>query len=46
MGSRKQLGKNIRIARNKLGLHRTSAYKAGVHTNYYARAERAKKHCL
>ena len=44
MVSQKQLGKNIRIARNKIGLtQKQVAYKAGVHTNYYARVERSEE---
>ena len=44
MGSQKQFGKNIRIARNKTKLTQQQiADKAGVHVNYYARIERGEE---
>ena len=44
MRSQIKFGKNIRIARNKIGLtQKQVAYKAGIHTNYYARAERGEE---
>ena len=44
MRSQKQLGKNIRIARNKIGLtQKQVADKAKMHVNYYARIERGEE---
>jgi len=44
MGSQKQFGKNIRTARNKVGLtQKQVANKARVHVNYYARIERGEE---
>ncbi|MFH1958729.1 MAG: helix-turn-helix transcriptional regulator [Patescibacteria group bacterium] len=41
MGSQKQFGKNIKIARSKIGLtQKQIAKKAKISTNYYARVER------
>lgn len=41
MGSKDQIGKNIKKARNKSGLTQADvATKAGIHVNYYARIER------
>jgi len=44
MGSQKTFGKNIRIARNKIGLtQKQVAGKARMHVNYYARIERGEE---
>ena len=44
MGSQKTFGKNIRIARNKIGLtQKQVADKARMHVNYYARIERGEE---
>ncbi len=44
MGSQKTFGKNIRIARSKIGLTQQKvADKAKMHVNYYARIERGEE---
>ncbi len=44
MGSQKQLGKNIKKAREQSGLTQEQvADKAGIHTNYFARLERGEQ---
>jgi len=44
MGSQIKFGRNIRIARNKIGLtQKQVASKARVHVNYYARIERGEE---
>ncbi len=44
MGSQDQLGKNIKKAREKLGLTQEQvADKAGIHVNYFARVERGEQ---
>lgn len=44
MGSQDQLGKNIKKAREKLGLTQAQvAEKAGIHVNYFARVERGEE---
>lgn len=44
MAPQKQLGKNIKVARNKSGLTQQQvADKAKIHVNYYARAERGEE---
>ena len=44
MGSQIKFGKNIRIARNKIGLTQQQvADKAKMHVNYYARIERGEE---
>ncbi len=41
MGSKQQIGKNLKKAREKTGLtQREVAGKVGIHANYYARIER------
>lgn len=41
MGSKEEIGKNIKKAREKLGLTQAEvAEKAGINVNYYARIER------
>lgn len=41
MGSKEEIGKNIKRARGKLGLTQLQvAEKVGIHVNYYARIER------
>jgi len=44
MGSQIKFGKNIRIARSKIGLtQKQVANKAKMHVNYYARIERGEE---
>jgi len=44
MGSQIKFGKNIRIARSKIGLtQKQVADKARMHVNYYARIERGEE---
>ena len=44
MGSQETFGKNIRIARDKIGLtQKQVADKAKMHVNYYARIERGEE---
>jgi len=44
VGSQKTFGKNIKKARNKIGLtQKQVADKAKIHVNYYARAERGEE---
>ena len=44
MGSQKQFGQNIKIARNETELtQQQTADKAKIHVNYYARIERGEE---
>lgn len=44
MGSQKQFGQNLKIARNRAGLtQKQVAGKADIHSNYYARVERGEE---